>query len=206
MEADGPGNVVRKNVLGDRPSASVNQSLYLGDCRNARVEANIVQNGIVLARCQDARVVNNSLPASGIEGIRVDGGSGNLIERNTLSSIEETGIWIAGGSENSVDQNTISDTRGSGVFVGTCCGRSDPPSVGTAVEGNLVFRAGFDPDAGDQRNDGIHVDDPGTTIAANRANDNADYGIQAVSGVIDGGGNTASGNGNPLQCLNVVCG
>jgi hypothetical protein len=34
---------------------------------------------------------------------------------------------------------------------------------------------------------------------------NADLGIEAVPGVIDGGGNKASGNGNPLQCSNVFC-
>jgi hypothetical protein len=45
----------------------------------------------------------------------------------------------------------------------------------------------------------------GGEFADNRANNNADLGIQAVPGVIDGGGNTAFGNGNPLQCLNVVC-
>jgi hypothetical protein len=27
-----------------------------------------------------------------------------------------------------------------------------------------------------------------------------------VPGVRDAGGNSASGNGNPLQCLNVACG
>jgi uncharacterized membrane protein len=31
------------------------------------------------------------------------------------------------------------------------------------------------------------------------------FGIEAVPGVTDGGGNKASGNGNPLQCLNVFC-
>jgi hypothetical protein len=36
--------------------------------------------------------------------------------------------------------------------------------------------------------------------------DNADLGIEAVVGVTDGGGNRASGNGNPTrQCLNVSC-
>ena len=30
--------------------------------------------------------------------------------------------------------------------------------------------------------------------------------VNAVAGVTDGGGNTASGNGNPLQCRNVACG
>jgi hypothetical protein len=35
--------------------------------------------------------------------------------------------------------------------------------------------------------------------------DNADLGIEAVEGVIDGGRNRASGNGDPLQCLNDDC-
>ncbi len=46
---------------------------------------------------------------------------------------------------------------------------------------------------------------PGTTIARNKANNNADLGIEAVPGVTDGGGNKASGNGNPAQCVNVQC-
>jgi hypothetical protein len=34
---------------------------------------------------------------------------------------------------------------------------------------------------------------------------NRDLGIEAVAGVIDGGGNRASANGNPAQCTNVRC-
>jgi len=34
---------------------------------------------------------------------------------------------------------------------------------------------------------------------------NADLGIEAVFGVIDGGGNRARANGNPLECTNVFC-
>ena len=34
---------------------------------------------------------------------------------------------------------------------------------------------------------------------------NGDVGIEAVPGVIDDGGNTAHGNGNPAQCLNLAC-
>jgi parallel beta-helix repeat protein len=52
---------------------------------------------------------------------------------------------------------------------------------------------------------GISVDEPTTTLTANRAFRNADFGIKAVTGVVDGGGNRAWGNGNPLQCLNVQC-
>jgi hypothetical protein len=34
---------------------------------------------------------------------------------------------------------------------------------------------------------------------------NGDLGIEAVPGVIDGGGNHAHGNGNPGQCTNISC-
>jgi large repetitive protein len=54
--------------------------------------------------------------------------------------------------------------------------------------------------------DGVDVRSPTTRVRDNRADDNGDFGIDAVSGVVDLGGNTASGNGNPLQCRNVFCG
>jgi hypothetical protein len=52
--------------------------------------------------------------------------------------------------------------------------------------------------------DGIQVDSASTTLRFNAANDNGDLGIEAVPGVT-GKGNTASGNGNPLQCTNIAC-
>jgi parallel beta-helix repeat protein len=67
---------------------------------------------------------------------------------------------------------------------------------GTLLERNTADRNGAD---------GIHVHSSDTTVTKNSANDSADFGIEAVPGVLDGGGNRASGNGNPLQCLNVVC-
>jgi hypothetical protein len=54
--------------------------------------------------------------------------------------------------------------------------------------------------------DRIDVDAPGTRLRGNNATNNHDLGIEAVPGVVDAGGNTASGNGNPLQCTNVFCG
>jgi hypothetical protein len=44
-----------------------------------------------------------------------------------------------------------------------------------------------------------------TTLIDNRAVRNAKLGINAVLGVIDGGGNKAHGNGNPAQCTNITC-
>jgi hypothetical protein len=53
--------------------------------------------------------------------------------------------------------------------------------------------------------DGIDVHGTGTRLRDNRADDNGDFGIDAVPGVTDLGGNTATGNGNPLQCRSVLC-
>src|SRR4029079_15237461 len=63
------------------------------------------------------------------------------------------------------------------------------------------------------RNDesGIIVDDDkpeklsGNTLKGNTANKNQLHGIEAIAGVIDGGGNRASGNATPPQCIGVVC-
>ncbi len=54
--------------------------------------------------------------------------------------------------------------------------------------------------------DGFDIGSRSTTLTRNRAVNNGDLGIEAVPGVNDGGGNRAHGNGDPLQCTNVVCG
>ena len=55
------------------------------------------------------------------------------------------------------------------------------------------------------QDDGIDVDSASTRLGENTASRNHDLRIEAVFGVIDGGGNKASGNGNPAQCTNIVC-
>ena len=72
----------------------------------------------------------------------------------------------------------------------------DGDATATLLEGNTADRNG---------DDGIDVDAAGTTVTRNTANHNQDLGIEAVFGVIDGGGNKASGNGNPAQCTNISC-
>jgi hypothetical protein len=53
--------------------------------------------------------------------------------------------------------------------------------------------------------DGIRLDAPGNIVTSNHANRNAEWGISAIEGTIDGGGNTAHHNGQPAQCSGVVC-
>ena len=55
------------------------------------------------------------------------------------------------------------------------------------------------------KDDGFHIESRSTKLAKNRATRNAAIGIEAVRGVIDGGGNRANGNGGPRQCVNVKC-
>ena len=55
------------------------------------------------------------------------------------------------------------------------------------------------------RDDGFDVESETTTLTGNVARRNDDLGIQAVDGVIDDGGNQASGNGDSRQCVNVAC-
>jgi hypothetical protein len=115
----------------------------------------------------------------------------NHILRNSVSFEDPVGISV-GGVDNRVEGNTVSQTAGvepggAGIWVN---------GAGTLVRGNVSNNNG---------DDGIRVLSPGVTLTANTTNWNVDLGIQAVDGVRDGGRNTAFGNGNPLQCLNVVC-
>jgi hypothetical protein len=71
------------------------------------------------------------------------------------------------------------------------------------VIGNSVSGANG---AGDPSSaDGIRIDAPGTFVRGNIATGNDGLGINAVKAVIDGGNNRASGNGDPRQCVGVVC-
>jgi hypothetical protein len=55
------------------------------------------------------------------------------------------------------------------------------------------------------KDDGLDVNNPKTKLTRNEARRNGDLGIEAVRGVIDGGGNRASGNGDPHQCTHIAC-
>ena len=78
---------------------------------------------------------------------------------------------------------------------------------GNEVSGNVANRNGT---AGETMasGDGVELDltsgAQDVTVASNRANDNLGTGI-AAAGVIDGGGNLASGNKGAAQCVGVVC-
>jgi parallel beta-helix repeat protein len=150
----------------------------------------------------EQRVVRNKIagtPGPGCTSGGIDvSGSGDLVAHNRIEGAC-VGISIAtifGGSPrpNFLADNVVLGARADGIT-------TSPGSItdfpGAVLSHNVVRGAG---------GDGIHIDDPRTTLTGNIASRNGDFGIEAVPGVVDGGGNRASRNGNPAECLNVLCG
>jgi hypothetical protein len=130
-------------------------------------------------------------------GISLEGGTGNMIERNTVLRFHQAGIRAAAFEEfggpptvgNTISRNIVRGPAVDGVIV-------ESTAFDTLLERNTAIGAG---------DDGIDVDNAATTVTRNVALRNGDLGIEAVAGVTDGGGNNAAANGNPAQCSNVVC-
>ena len=69
--------------------------------------------------------------------------------------------------------------------------------LGTRIEGNLT---------NNNSGDGIDAQSATTAVTANDSIHNGALGIEAAAGSTDGGGNHAAANGDPRQCVGVVCG
>ena len=182
---DSDGNRIARSDLGGYSGA-----VLLNNARGTVISRNTMGSGFgpaVGMLSSDDNLIRGNQSASPIE---IDGAR-NRIEGNEIpigSSNFTVAIGIAGDA-NLVRNNHVGAVFGDGIAVVS-------EARQTLVEGNVATES-FD--------DGIDVQAPGTLIRHNTANDNGDLGIEAVPGVIDGGNNRASGNGNPLQCLNVVC-
>jgi parallel beta-helix repeat protein len=125
-------------------------------------------------------------------GIFLGYGNGNEIRNNRLSGNGGPAGIVLGGDgnyDNVIEANRVSRSGGDGIYL-------------ASDAGNNIVRFNFVIGAGD---DGVDSDSASTTITRNVGVRNGDLGIEAVSGVIDGGRNRAAGNGNPLQCLNIFC-
>jgi len=181
----------QNSVTGNR-SLRNGAGMILGGDGNAAV-GNLVTDALI---CAEGCAV----------GIAVEGGTGNLIVANRVFRTGLEGIRVdefegAGGPPTigTVMRANIVHLAGTdGIAVATS---TDPNSIGgtvkdTLLERNIVIGSGHD---------GINVASAATTLTRNLALRNGNLGIEAVTGVIDGGGNHAFGNGNPLQCVNIAC-
>jgi parallel beta-helix repeat protein len=184
------------------------------------IKGNVVTHsgdeGLLMEGGKSYQIRHNRLIRNG-GGITLGPGSHNVIARNRVSRGRD-GIRIEKGHDNLVAKNVVIDARRAGIRLGI-----PHPFLGGAhntVRGNLVKGSrvdGFLVNAKDNRSllkgntatgagdDGFDIQSRTATLTRNRARGNRDLGIAAVRGVIDGGGNQASGNGDRRQCVNVVC-
>jgi large repetitive protein len=177
-----------------------NIGIWVRNSSRTKVRNNSVDQtyaGIVLSGSEDTRVEHNRVTGNGFydsgEECRICliDSNGNRVVRNFASETDSYGVIVEGNStENRLVGNVANRDGQGGILIRGDVGQ-------TLLKGNVANESYYD--------DGIHVDSPYVTLTRNTANDNLDFGIEAVPGVIDGGGNRASGNGNPLQCLNVFC-
>jgi hypothetical protein len=181
------------------PSISLSNA---DDNRVARNRMPALFGGIGLASGSDGNtvvdnVITPEIAVSNISiGFSVSDSSHNLLRRNaTLGT--RVGFLVRSGSGNRLVGNLAAGTAGPVTAADADGFRVEAAAAGTVLGSNRADGAA---------DDGIDIEAPGTAVRRNTANGNADLGIEAVPGIIDLGGNQASGNGNPLQCLNVVCG
>ncbi len=172
--------------------------------------------GIALIESDNNRITGNTMSGNGDLGLFMAASDHNLIRHNRARRHPEGGMIIE-GDRNEIVRNRV--VRGGGGILITIVNRGgsavgnvvrsnvvrnvrvagisvDPVPKRTLIKGNLVVGAG---------RAGLAIGSRTSTITENHAARNGGLGIKAVKGVIDGGGNRASGNGDPRQCVNVAC-
>ena len=141
-------------------------------------------------------LIRNHLSRDG-SGIGIEKARHNLVARNVVVDPRHRGISLGldfadgssiGGVDNIVRRNVVRGSGGDGFLVN--------------AKGTSVLRRNV---ASGAKDDGFAVESRSTRLAKNRATHNADLGIQAVRGVIDGGGNVARHNGDRRQCTHIAC-
>jgi parallel beta-helix repeat protein len=197
------------------------QGMFVADSTDNLIKGNLLSRneivGIFMERADRNRVRRNRSVRDGEVGIYVAPGNRNLIARNHVSHPEGRGIEVDGGDHNVIARNSVRDPGENAIILG--CPRC-PVLVGNVVRGNHLRGAGEDGvhiddkarhtllkrnHAFGAKDDGLDANSSTTKLTLNEARRNGDLGIEAVRGVTDGGGNRASGNGDPRQCVNVTC-
>jgi hypothetical protein len=152
-----------------------------------------------LVRIVRSEAPHSAGPIGPNSGIQLVGAGGRLVDNLVDGGWDAGNIAVYGPNNTLLDnvaRNAVlfpqdpnfSPASGDGIFIGS-------GSSGTVLrrnQGNV------------NEGDGIDVRSPGVKLEDNSAAGNGAWGILAVPGVTDLGGNTASGNGAG-QCSNVFC-
>lgn len=185
-------NVVQGNTVTATSSAGIEVTGANGNDLISNVVSQSGDAGILLEGANDGLVRGNDVRGnpSGIELIQ---SSRNRIEQNNAGSSSGNGISLESSSlANLLTGNQASANNGQGIYIGD----SAPTGQGNVLEGNTASGNG---------GEGIMVNASRHTVRGNTADSNDGWGISAVSGNTDGGGNRATGNAESAQCSGVVC-
>ena len=195
-------NRLRMNSISHSQGAAISVDMGAANrVRKNRINAN--GDGVTVFESPRNRISHNTVtgtglfgdPESGGFGLIFDGADRNLVVGNSVTGGRGPAILVTSlDSQNTSDRNVVlhnvvNSNSSDGIRVGG-------GAIETLIKRNLANHSG---------DDGIDVNAVATTLTGNIANRNHDLGIEAVRGVVDGGGNKASGNGNPAQCTNVAC-
>jgi parallel beta-helix repeat protein len=146
------------------------------------------------------RFLSGSISQNSGTGVAIEGSAfAVLIRDSKISRNGGSGVVAASGADGGrYEDNRISGNTGYGIYI------NDATSW---VTGNDVDDNGA---SGIRVREGFQGFSDGYLIAHNSADRNGDWGIEVPKNIYgefprDGGGNTAKHNGNPLECLNIVC-
>jgi parallel beta-helix repeat protein len=194
-------------VTANRADRNTSTGIVLGSASGVRVVGNSARGndtGFLFFDVHDSLISLNS--ASGNrDGIDLTGGQfgsdGNRVIGNSASRNSATGIAIVDRANDNVVTGNVANANqgpvgegGGGIVVVASTGNQLVANLANAnVDSGIAF---FEETPGDTA---------GNSLRGNIANRNQNHGIDAVAGTIDGGGNRASGNAIPPQCLNVLC-
>ncbi len=193
-------------VTGNHADGNQNVGIVLGSARGVRVAGNSTSGndtGIFFFDLHDSLITLNTAHDNR-DGIDLLGGQfgsgGNRVIGNVTNHNSSTGLGIAFGADDNVVTGNIANENqgglgeGGGIYVVASINNQ---LIGNVANGNL--------DTGIA----VYEDYPGgaagNSVKSNTANRNAGHGMDVVTGTIDKGGNRASGNAVPPQCVNVVC-
>jgi len=192
----------RNRLTGNNDGVSLFQSSHNRIVRNVSSDSGA---GIDLVHASNHNaIVGNTTDREGDTGVLLDDHADhNLIARNHARGSGFAGIAVGASVGNTVVDNHTNGNLGSGIAIvdaapHTLVARNRADLNGAAPPGCVPECPLLD--------DGIHVDAPGTTLTANHADANADLGIDAATGVTDGGRNIARHNGDARECTQVICG
>jgi parallel beta-helix repeat protein len=163
-------------IKGNLMAGNGDEGLLMEGGAGFRIRHNdIVRNGSgITLGPGNLNVITRNHVFGGRDGIRVEDGHGNLVAHNLVTGTRAAGIRLGishptiGGSHNIVRRNRIRHSHRDGVVV-------TAEDMRSRITGNRARGAG---------DDGFDIASTSAKLTRNRAVNNADLGIEAVSDVI----------------------